>query len=330
MAVGEGRRCNIDDEEIPPRVSIGLPVYNGEAFLEEAISSILSQSFRDFELIISDNASTDRTEAICRRFAAQDRRIRYSRNSRNIGGMSNANLTFSKARGVYFRLAAADDVCAPTLVERLVRELDGAPEVAVCVSATIQINATGNVLPRFNAGVDDHGVRYASEGLAARPHDRFRQIISTRHPCDATYGLIRSDVLRDTYLLQDFTASDYVLLAELAVRGPFRLVPEPLFFKRWHDGNEYRDWRGRMAWSRPTLFTTGRPSFPNWLMLAGLIRAVRRAPLERTERLRCLASVGRWAIRRSRGLAWDVAFAGIMLLHSSDWRRAQYAVERWA
>ncbi len=77
-----------------PAVSIGLPVYNGDNFLAEAIDSILRQTMEDFELIISDNASTDRTEEICREYAAGDSRIRYYRNESNLGAMANYNLVF--------------------------------------------------------------------------------------------------------------------------------------------------------------------------------------------------------------------------------------------
>ena len=100
----------------PPKVSIGLPVYNGDEFLEKAIESILGQSFTDFELIISDNASTDKTALICQTYAARDARIRYYRNATNIGGANNGNRTFLLAQGQYFRWAAHDDLCAPELI----------------------------------------------------------------------------------------------------------------------------------------------------------------------------------------------------------------------
>jgi glycosyltransferase involved in cell wall biosynthesis len=86
-----------------PRVSIGLPVFNGEKYLAEALDSILSQTYRDFKLIISDNASTDRTEQICREYAAKDRRIRYYRNEKNIGAPKNFNRVFELSSGKYFR-----------------------------------------------------------------------------------------------------------------------------------------------------------------------------------------------------------------------------------
>ena len=96
-----------------PRVSIGLPVYNGDNYLAETLDSILAQTFTDFELIISDNGSTDRTEAICRRYAAQDHRVRYVRNPSNLGAARNYKRAFELARGEYFKWNGHDDPLAP-------------------------------------------------------------------------------------------------------------------------------------------------------------------------------------------------------------------------
>src|SRR5262245_40295511 len=123
-----------------PLVSIGLAVYNGEEYLSDAISSILAQSFTDFELIISDNASTDRTEEICKTYADMDSRIRYSRNETNIGGVNNENLTFRLSKGKYFRLAAHDDVCDPKLIEKCVEVLERDQDVILCQTAIVNID----------------------------------------------------------------------------------------------------------------------------------------------------------------------------------------------
>jgi glycosyltransferase involved in cell wall biosynthesis len=114
-----------------PKVSIGMPVYNGENFIVESLDALFAQTFTDFELIICDNASTDRTGEICREYAARDARIRYCRNETNIGASANYNLTFELARGDYFKWAAHDDICAPTYVERCVEALDRDPGVAL-------------------------------------------------------------------------------------------------------------------------------------------------------------------------------------------------------
>ncbi|NES80204.1 MAG: glycosyltransferase family 2 protein [Moorea sp. SIO2B7] len=126
-----------------PRVSIGLPVYNGEKFLKQAIDSILAQTFKDFELIISDNASTDKTEQICREYAAKDKRISYYRNNENRGAAWNFKYTFDLARAKYFKWAAHDDVCATNFLASCVEVLDNDPSVVLSYPKTIFTKADG-------------------------------------------------------------------------------------------------------------------------------------------------------------------------------------------
>ena len=106
-----------NNEEKVPQVSIGMPVYNGEPFISEALDSLLDQTFTDFELIISDNASTDSTEAICRQYAAKDSRIRYVRQAENLGAPANFQFVLDQAVGKYFMWAAADDLQTPNYIE---------------------------------------------------------------------------------------------------------------------------------------------------------------------------------------------------------------------
>ena len=106
------------------KLTIGLPVYNGDNFLEECLESILAQTFRDFKLIISDNASTDRTESICRRFAENDPRVKYYRNEKNIGAAPNFNRVFELSNTEYFKWIAHDDVHKPDFVEQCVHILE--------------------------------------------------------------------------------------------------------------------------------------------------------------------------------------------------------------
>jgi glycosyltransferase involved in cell wall biosynthesis len=307
------RQTRVTDEV--PRVSVGLAVFNGEPYLEEAIRSILSQTFEDFELILSDNASTDGTAAICRRFAAEDPRIRYYRNATNIGGANNENRTFALSRGPYFRWAAHDDVCAPELLERCVAILDRDPDVVVCFTQVVEIdhNGTrGRVNSRNNAS-------------SARPHERFAGIASSKDFCEETYGLIRSEVLRKTRLQQNYTGSDRTLLCELALYGRFYEVPEPLFFKRFHPKNVYTDWRARMAWFDSSL--EGRISFPFWAQLLDYFETIRRAEVPASVKRRCRLYMARWVVEHARNLAKDVLVAGYMLLHTPEWRRRRHRKE---
>lgn len=107
------------------KVSIGMPVYNGEAFIHEALDSLLTQTYPDFELIISDNASDDRTGTICKEYAAKDSRVRYVRQSKNLGALGNFKFVLDEAVGEYFMWAAADDVWALNWIEVLLPISEG-------------------------------------------------------------------------------------------------------------------------------------------------------------------------------------------------------------
>lgn len=104
---------------VPPAVSIGMPVYNGEKYIREALGALLSQSYIDFELIISDNASTDGTEAICQQYAAKDGRITYVRQAVNLGALANFTFVRDAARGEYFMWAAGDDKWDPNWISEM-------------------------------------------------------------------------------------------------------------------------------------------------------------------------------------------------------------------
>lgn len=303
-----------------PRVSIGLAVRNGEQFLEDAIDSILAQTYRDFELIISDNASTDRTEEICRRYASLDARIRYQRNLANIGGANNENLTFKMARGEYFRWAAHDDVCAPTLIERCVEALDRRPEVILCYAKTILINDQGMVIREDNTG---------NKASSPRAHQRFSAVARARDYCGETYGLMRSAVLRRTQLQKNYTGSDRTLLAELSLYGQFHEVPEFLFYKRLHSGNYYLDVRVRMAWFETR--HAGRIVFPFWMQLHDYLTTLWRVELTPPERLRCYVFMVAWMGLFGKSLIKDILVAAFMLVHSKQWRLQRYeSLSEWS
>lgn len=300
-----------------PKVSIGLAVYNGEAYLAAAIQSILQQTFTDFELIISDNASTDRTRTICQHYAAQDRRIRYHRNATNIGGANNENLTFTLARGQYFRLAAHDDLCAPELLAQCVAVLDRDPAVVLCYTATHYINEDGRLL----------NTTRLQKGLLPRPSQRFRELAFRDHFCEPTYGLMRADILRKTQLQQNYTDSDRVFLCALALRGRFFEVAEPLFYKRFHPKNAHVDWRARMAWFNPAW--KGKIVFPHWLQFFDYLRIIAASPIPLAEKARCYGTMVRWLATFGKNMAKDLWVALVMALHSPTWRTKDTHVYNW-
>ncbi|NJO33277.1 MAG: glycosyltransferase family 2 protein [Rhodospirillales bacterium] len=276
----------------PPKVSIGLPVYNGEHYLQDAVRSILCQTFGDFELIISDNASSDRTEHLCRDLAARDARVRYHRNDRNIGAAANYNRCVELAQGTYFKWSAHDDLIAPSYLDRCVEVLDAHPDVVLCHSLVELIDEHG----RHLADYDPAGLGTA----AARPSDRLAGRLRTSW-CKEVFGLIRADPLRQSVLIGNYVGSDMTLLAELALRGRFVMVPQALALNRDHGRRSTRAHpysRQRREWFGPP--GDRRTAFFQWRHHALLVGLIRRWIDDPRERWRCYAQLLRWLILRGR------------------------------
>lgn len=306
-----------------PCLTIGLPVYNGERHLRSALDSILAQSFADFEVIISDNASTDGTEAICRSYLAKDNRVRYYRNDANLGVSRNFNLTFERASGRYFKWAAADDVLEPDYLACCIHVLDGDPGVVLCHSQIRIIDDMGRAVADY---------RYR-EGYAgqARPNHRLRDVLAEDRWCFEIFGVVRSVDMRATRLLAGFVGSDRIFRAELALRGRYAIVPEFLFLNRDHPGRASRALpvhHMRGALFNPAL--AGRRIVPHWRILLEYARCVGRAPVGRHERVACYASLHRWLTQHQNWarlvadlLIWTFPSFGPLAL-----RRTRSA-ERW-
>ena len=205
-----------------PRLSIGLPVYNGEEQLAETLEALLGQSYGDFELIISDNASTDSTADICHSYGRQDSRIRYIRQPRNIGRVPNHNFLIEQARGELFKWAAGDDLYARDLLKRCVDALDENPQVVLAHAGEGIIDESGAVISL---------VHYPVATDAPRAPDRFRSMLFDGWG-DDSYGIVRTEVLRRTPLHGSYHLADRTFTTELALHGPFYQVPEWLFFRR--------------------------------------------------------------------------------------------------
>jgi len=275
-----------------PRVSIGMPVYNGEKFLQAAIESILGQEFGDFELIISDNASEDGTRKICERYARSDGRIGFSRFGHNRGGAANYNHVFSLASGVYFKWAAHDDVLASSHLRFCVEALDSAPPNVVLVyPRTILIDEEGRKLREYPDNMD---LPYG------RPSRRFRHVLRQMHEPHPLFGLIRSEALRRTRLMGRHFCADRVLVEELALLGQFWEVPEPLFHRRMHPDmccKANPTPRQQAAWFDPG--NRNRRVMPWCRLTAEHLRAVRHVPMPAAERGRCYAAIAEDVLRRS-------------------------------
>lgn len=273
-----------------PLVSIGLPVYNGERFIARSVRSVLDQEFSDFELIISDNGSTDASIEIIEREAAGDTRVVILRSDTNRGAAWNYNNAFDHARGRYFRWHADDDWFEPTLIGKLVDALEHDPDAVVAHSWTRFVDDDGNTTREFpdDLNVTDPG-----------PHRRLRSIIPKLTYCNPVFGLIRTDVLADTAKIASFPGSDATLLYELAAHGQFAVVPEFLYNRR--PGNSIKSNPSMKAvaeWFAPS-GTGGR--FPALHQFAAVSKGLATAPMSGPERLKCFAVFLRyWPIDYAR------------------------------
>jgi glycosyltransferase involved in cell wall biosynthesis len=271
-------------------------VYNGARYLALTIDSILAQTFGDFELLISDNASTDGTEEICRRYAARDSRIRYVRNLTNLGAARNYNQAFELAQGRYFKWNGHDDPLAPQFLERCVEVLDRDPGVVLCFSR--------------NRAIDEHGAErdvgaltaltFAPKPQLASPHAhiRFYHAVVADHPQGAVFGLIRRAVLAKTALIGGYRSSDLPLLGEVALRGRFHQISEALQDRRYHAAQGryvYRSRQRREAWFDPR--RTEARTHPYWRLLREHVNAIRRAAPDAGTRTCCYGYMALWVIK---------------------------------
>jgi glycosyltransferase involved in cell wall biosynthesis len=288
------------------KVQLGMPVYNGEDYLENALRSILSQTYSEFELLISDNASTDRTQEICRDYACCDPRIRYFRNAHNLGLVPNFNRVFDLSDSEYFGFVSHDDDRASTFLERCVAVLEQDSSIVLAMTHIQLIDDLNRPVAAY-----DQVLMFPHE-MADRPHQRFRDLILLPHLCLDDYGLIRSSVLRRIQpLYQSYAGNDRNMLAELSLYGRFYHVPEMLFF--WRDQRNrdlpLEQWSERLDVAR-----AGDIPMPRWQVFAGYMRSVHRVPLDADERLRCYAALAEWVPRNVRGLAKDVGRGSRLML----------------
>jgi glycosyltransferase involved in cell wall biosynthesis len=274
-------------ESALPLVTVGVPLYNADGYLSGSLDSLLAQTFRSFEIVISDNGSQDRTEEICRSYAAKDSRIRYFRHDANRGAAWNHNFVIEQARGHYFRHHHHDDLSEPRHLECCVAALEADAGAVLAYPRTTLIDAAGNV-----TGTYEDRLALSEE----TPHERLLHLLRNIYLCNAVLGLIRMDALRRTALCGAYVESDHVLLAELALQGRFIEVPEALFRRRMHAGKSTeanRTKRARAAFEDPRLATAWF-LWPNTRLFAERLRAVWRADVAVLERLSCARVVVSW------------------------------------
>jgi len=280
-------------------LGIGLPVYNGENYLAESIEALLGQTYSDYELIISDNASTDGTEEICRHYAARDSRIRYIRQAHNIGCAPNHNFVLDEWHGELFKWASHDDLYARELLQRCIDLLDEYPYVVAAHAWTAMIDATGSVT---------RAIAYPLATDSSRASERFRSMLFANGG-DDDGAVMRTDVLRGIKPLGSYHHADRTYVTELALYGPFLQVHDWLYFRRDHPDRAERACptvRKRCTNLDPR--RASRLRHPLARLFAEYIWAyvsmIQRAPLTPPERRDCYRAIGQWVTSRATRGSW--------------------------
>ena len=271
-----------------PCISIGLPVYNGERFISEAIQCVLNQTFSDWELVICDNSSTDRTVEICHQFAERDSRIRVHQNTRNMGVCFNYSEVFRLSRGRYFKWMAHDDLFAPRFIEACIQELEKDESVVLAFTKMCYVDAKGQLLRRQTSELSVTGSTVES---------RAKQFLeSAAQSTDflwLAYGVVRQEVLQQSGSMGLYAGSDHVMLFRIALRGRIEQIEEEMFFRREHSeastckrGSTVRE-RAKFAYADDNR----RLVLPWCRMLKEHMDSAMKAPVPLRSKLACTSAV---------------------------------------
>jgi glycosyltransferase involved in cell wall biosynthesis len=286
-------------------------VYNGERYLGAAIESHLAQSFGDFQLVISDNGSTDATADICADFARKDARVKVLRSPENRGILWNHRRVFEAIESPhqYFRWAAADDIMEPGLLEAMVEVLDTRSEVEAVVPDTRNIDTDNRIIGSMARTLDLQ---------SADAFERARQVLTSGYQMVIAFGLFRASTLQSLRTRPDYIGWDFVFLWELALRGQMVQPVGPVLLRRFHPGamSNVKTAKEMRKWVEPK--SSARMTFPHWTWAYERLRALLAAPLPRHDRLRIAKLLARVTVWQRGALAKDVTQAARRVLRLSD------------
>ena len=306
-----------------PLVSVGLFVYNGERFIEETLNSILNQTFTDFELIISDNASTDRTAEIVEAYAEHDRRIRYFRSEKNMGAGWNVRRVYELATGKYFKQAAVDDLLEPNFLHHCVQVLENDPGCVLAYTKTKEIDENGAFIKNYVTPIIAD---------SEDPVTRFRGMLLVSSWCYQIFGVMRMSALRKIPPQGSHVNGDGVLLARMSLLGRFYEVPDYLFISRHHSGQSIRTLPARVKQPRRFRLTnrycvlpppewwdpakSRALTFPEFRLLLEYFLSIYRSPLGAGQKLRCYSMLLPWVKIHFRHMMKDLLIAADQVLYN--------------
>jgi len=258
---------------VRPKVTVGVPVFNGEAQLALALESLILQDHPSFEVVISDNGSTDGTRAICEAYAARDPRVSYHRYGDNRGASWNFNNVVTLAAGEYFMWGAHDDMWAPGCLSGYARALDEDPRAVLvyCHAQPIDSRGAPNG-PLYSEFVNDHADRRV----------RWRRLLENWPLHVAIYGMMRMDAVEKTRLIRNCAACDIVFMSELVLHGKTLELPDVLSWKRVPDaGTSYRTVQEQIEYLDPSKSVGKRARFLRWRAIRECLKGLRHAEADR-------------------------------------------------
>jgi glycosyltransferase involved in cell wall biosynthesis len=310
-----------------------MPIYNGERFLAKTLDSFLRQTFTDFELVISDNASTDGTEKICREYVRRDQRIRYFRNEKNMGAGWNFRRVYSMAKGKYYKQAAHDDFIEPTFLEECIAALEADPGLVLAHTRTRTVSFTGDPVE-----CDNPPLRFNSPDPLVRWHD----LLLKDHMCFEIFGVFRLEALRQCPPQGSYVNSDGVLLAQVALLGRFWQSDKVLFINTRHESQSAQTVPVRLKaggfrlirrhgtlpcpeWWDPS--KSWAVTFPEFRQFYEYIASVKRAPLSASQKLHAYALMMTWTKKHFRRMMKDLVIAADQILFNYQNSRAARRLE---
>lgn len=317
-----------------PMLTVGMPVYNADRFLAKSLDSILQQTFADFELLISDNASTDRTEAICLEYASRDKRIRYFRNERNMGAGWNFRRVYSQANGKYYKQAAHDDFLEPTFLEECIKALEADPGLVLAHARTRIVSRTGELVEYYSSPL-----RFDSPDPLIRWHD----LLLNDHMCFQIFGVFRMDALRRCPPQGSYVNSDGILLAQIGFLGRFWESEKFLFISTRHENQSMQTVPARLKskgfrlirrhgtlpcpeWWDPT--KSRGINFPELRQLCEYAASVKRAPLSFAQKLHAYFLLLPWTQKHFRRITKDLLIAADQIIFNYQNRDAAHRGEK--
>jgi len=221
-----------------PKISIGIPVYNGEHFLDEKIKSILDQTFSDYEIIISDNASTDKTSIICNKFAKNEPKIRYIRQEKNIGIWENFNFVLKEAKGDYFLWSSVDDIMLPTYLEKTLDIISSNKNISCCFTKIklygesdnlkndLKVSLIERIKKKFTQLIfNDELGAYSAKGSYEKRIDVYFKNLSHNQ---IFYGMYRTEQIKRSFVKKSFLWYDAATILNILKYGELYVVDEVL------------------------------------------------------------------------------------------------------